>query len=92
MREFKGSDWTEIATRLGSQSTDDEDCHKYITERLHTPEAEREIRQHLQAMINHWHADTLGYEKNIWDALLSIPAGEPAFIRMAYPLIRMMWV
>lgn len=92
MTAYSGTDWTDIAARLGYTGNDDEDAHKWITDKLHLPEAEDAIRNHLMAMVNSHDDNTLGHEQLVWDALMQIPYGEPAFVRMAYPLIRFMWV
>lgn len=90
---YTGSDWTDIAYRLGFEDGPgvlDEDYYAFIEARLET--AEDAIRGHLAAMLAN-HSDTaLGYERGVWEALLDIPEGEPAFLRMVWPLIKYAWV
>ncbi len=87
-----GCDWTNIAYDLGCpEPSDDEECYKYLVDRLDRPETEDTIRMHLAGLIDNHPDDEIGYELFVWRGLLEIPRGDFAFMRLASPLIRFMW-
>lgn len=93
IERYNGCDWTDVAYRLGyTDPSCDEDCWRFIESYDDLDGLEDALRAHLVAMLSNHSDNTLGHEKPVWDAILNIPHREPAFIRLAFPLIKYMWV